>query len=149
VSLLDLIREACTMAWNLRSEGDLEFADLFDVDDREELARLWMVADEWRLTAGVVAKLIADEFVRGKAVEVDGFLVVPSEYRTDEQCVDADGFFDWLADNPDQTPKLFNPTYARKGQLPPAVRDTFFEKSKKRRPEIVPQAIPVELLEKT
>lgn len=146
---LDDVREACRVAWNLQAEGDVAYSDLFDHADEETLARLWMVADEYRKVAGLVARVIGDEFVaRSKPTEVDGFLVVPSEYRTDERCVDHEGFFGWLSENPDQTAKLFNANYARKGSMPQAVRETFFEKVKKKRPEIVPQAIPTEVLEK-
>lgn len=40
----------------------------------------------------------------------------------------SDGFADWLGKNPDIVAKLFNPNEVRFGALPPAVRDTFYEK---------------------
>jgi len=63
---------------------------------------------------------------------------------TKEECVDPDGFFSWLRENPDEVSKAFNPNTARKGSIPPAVRGTFFEKTLYGEPKM--QSVPVEVL---
>jgi hypothetical protein len=127
------------------------FADYFgdDLTD-EELARLWLVADEWRKTVDGLVKLVADEWVsRGVWVDVDGFKVGFKKGYTRERCVDTAGFTSWATENPKQLIAAVNPNNVKFGSLPPAVRDTFFEKELVLKPDAVekPVAIPVEVLE--
>jgi hypothetical protein len=127
------------------------FADFFaeDLTD-EQLARLWLVADEWRKTVDGLAKLIADEWVaRGVWVEVDGFKVGHKKGYTRERCIDTAGFTSWAMANPDQLVSAVNPNNVRFGSLPAAVRDTFFEKETVMKPDAIeqPVAIPLDVLE--
>lgn len=126
------------------------FDDYFPADlTDEELARLWLVADEWRKSVTGLVKLIADEWVeRGAWVEVDGFKVGHKKGYTRERCIDSAGFTTWALENPDQLIAAVNPNNVRFGSLPPAVRDTFFEKETVVKPDAVeqPVAIPLEVL---
>lgn len=95
----------------------------------EELARLYVEAGAWATAAGKVKEAIGQALlaVVDEPVEVDGWLVWKGENRK-EVCVDPEGFGDWLAQHPELAGRLFNPNAARVGALPPAVRDTFYEK---------------------
>lgn len=137
-------------------EGELRFEDLFpDFDgDADALAALWLWWDEYRLAAAQVAGIVNAELGRrleGGSVEVAGWRVFGT-VRKDEKCVDAAGFHGWLrsevADNPDLVERLFNPNDVRKGQLPPTVRDTFFEKVERHGAKREVVAAPVDQIEK-
>lgn len=137
-------------------EGELRFEDLFpDFDgDPVSLATLWMWWDEYRLAAARVAQVINAELGRRLdrgSVEVAGWRVFGT-VRKDEKCVDTAGFHGWLrsevADNPDLVERLFNPNDVRKGQLPPTVRDTFFEKVERHGAKREVVAAPVDQIEK-
>lgn len=137
-------------------EGELRFEDLFpDFDgDADALAALWLWWDEYRLAAATVERLINAELGRRLdrgSVEVAGWRVFGT-VRKDEKCVDAAGFHGWLrsevADNPDLVERLFNPNDVRKGQLPPTVRDTFFEKVERHGAKREVVAAPVDQIEK-
>lgn len=137
-------------------EGELRFEDLFpDFDgDTDALASLWMWWDEYRLAAARVAQVINAELGRRLdrgSVEVAGWRVFGT-VRKDEKCVDTAGFHAWLrsevADNPDLVERLFNPNDVRKGQLPPTVRDTFFEKVERHGAKREVVAAPVDQIEK-
>lgn len=152
---LDLIRQASYLTWRLRGEP-VEFDDLFDEMTDEDLARLWLIADEWRLSVNRLCDLIGQRWVeawraRGRrGLEVDGFLMTTKKGSTTEKCVDSDGFWDWMAGQSDEmVRKLFNENSARKGSLPEAARTTFFKKEQTEKPDAVRQvsAIPVEVLE--
>lgn len=137
-------------------EGELRFEDLFPnfEGDTEALAALWLWWDEYRLAAARVAQVINTELGRrleGGSVEVAGWRVFGT-VRKDEKCVDTAGFHAWLrsevADNPDLVERLFNPDTVRKGQLPPSVRDTFFEKVERHGAKREVVAAPVDQIEK-
>lgn len=70
---------------------------------------------------------IADDIGIGGAAKY-GPLVYTYYQGSDEKCIDPEGFFGYLADNPEVVPKVMNPNYALKSRMPEAVRQTFFEK---------------------
>jgi hypothetical protein len=156
VSLYDKIVQAVRLAWNIRSEDDLQFSDLIEDEtlSGEELARLWLTVDEYRKTVNLVAQVVGDKWVEyWKAcgsLEVDGFLVGAKKGYTKESCVDSEGFWSWVykQEDPELARRLFNENQARTGRLPAAVRDTFYEKTQVVKPDAteVPMAIPTEVL---
>lgn len=139
--------EAVETAFHLEGEG-YTFDDLFTQDNRDTLAELYLVAEGYRKTAANVAKLVEAKLepLLDRSVEVAGTLIWRGEKKT-ERCIDADGFWSWLSvqDDPELVRKVFNPNSARKGALPPAARDTFFEKQASGKVEV--QSAPVEVLE--
>ena len=152
-----LAKEASDTAWTLRSEP-LEFDDLFPDMSDEDAARLWLVIDEWSKTVSMVRSIVGDEWVsrcdsRGGGLTIDGFYVGSKKGYTAETCVDADGFLNWLviASQTDTglLRRVLNPNQVRKGSLPPAVRETFFEKEHREKPDTVPKptVIPVDVLD--
>lgn len=143
------VRAAVDLAFHLRPEG-VEFDDLFEGDwPLEDLANLYLVADEYRKTAIEVHKMIGAHLeprLEGESVDVNGTLVWRGETKR-EKCIDPDGFWKWLSTQDDWrlVRKVFNEDYSRKGALPPAVRDTFYEKQPTGKVEV--QSVPVEVLE--
>ena len=112
----------------------------------EELARLYIEAGAWATAARAVKEAIGQALldVVDEPVEVDGWLVWKGENRK-EVCIDPEGFAEWLSQHPELAGRLFNPNDARKGGLPPSVRDTFYEKQTYGRIEV--QAAPLQVLE--
>ena len=143
--------ELVVEASKLHSRGEEAFFDDYFPDDLSdtELARLWLVADEWRKTVTDLVKLIADEWCkRGVWVEVDGFRVGAKDSYTRERCIDTEGFTAWALEHPSQLIAAVNPNNVRKGSLPPTVRETFFEKESVAKPDATPAAIPTDVLDK-
>jgi len=139
-------------ATRLRSESaDFTYDDLIsDNLTVDELAGLWISAQEWATAARQVEKIIGaklgellGESKTASNVQASGYLIWFG-VSTKEECVDPDGFFSWLRENPDEVSKAFNPNTARKGSIPPAVRGTFFEKTLYGEPKM--QSVPVEVL---
>jgi hypothetical protein len=148
VNHLDLVREATRIAHHAKSE-ELLFDDLFPDDaTTEDVANLYLAAEEWRKTADLVAKVVAsrlEPLVRNRAIETGGALIWYGETKK-ETCIDRDGFWKWAATvETDQLRKVFNEGDARKGSLPPSVRDTFFEKTPDGRVRL--QYAPIEAIE--
>lgn len=136
----------------LRAESKeaLDYDDIVNDDlALEDLTRLWIGLGEWKTSLDIVEKAVGHQLVQllDRSIEVDGFVVYAKTADKKEPCIDEPGFFGWLADHPDQTARLFNPNYCRRGALPPAVRDTFFEKVEVPRLDVRPAAVPVEVLE--
>lgn len=149
MNALKLLREATQLAHHLKNEGGLTFDDLFpDMDNTDEIASLYLTADEWRKTASLVEKVIAarlEALLDGRSVEVGGTLLWRGETKR-ERCIDSEGFWAWLATQDTTTvQKVFNENSARKGAIPPAVRDTFFEKQSTGKVEL--QQAPIEVIE--
>lgn len=152
---LDRIRQAADIAFKTRGE-ELFFDDLVpDYYSDEDLARLYLVADEFRKAVDRVADIVGQEWVQRwrdrdrKGVEVDGFLVTTKKGYTAEKCIDSEGFWEWMNTQPaTMVAAVFNENQARKGSLPPEARDTFFEKTYVIKPDSIrqPSAIPVEML---
>jgi hypothetical protein len=146
---LEAIREAHRLAHHIKAEGDLIFEDLFPDDTLpEDVAQLYMVADEWRRTADLVAKLVAarlEPILVNESLEVGGTLFWRGESKR-EVCIDADGFWQWVSTlEIDGIRKLFNENSARKGALSPAARDSFYEKQTVG--EVKLQQAPIEVIE--
>lgn len=112
----------------------------------EELARLYVEAEAWATAAGKVKAAIAQALlaVVEEPVEVEGWLVWKGESKKNV-CFDQEGFSEWLSSHPELAGRLFNPNDVRVGQLPPAVRDTFYEKQTYGRVEV--QAAPLQVIE--
>lgn len=130
-----------------REDGHLDLAQLTGEDfTPEELARLYVEAGAWLTAAGKVKAAIGDALltVVDSPLEVDGWLVWKSENRK-EVCVDPEGFAAWLEGETQLVGKLFNPNSVRVGALPPAARDTFYEKQAYGKVEL--QAAPLEVIE--
>lgn len=122
--------------------------------DVKEVASLWLALVEWKTSAGVVEKAIADRLAvllaeRGSGLDVDGHAVFLTKGTKRETCIDEAGFFDWLHSNPDALYRILNPNAVKKGSLPPAVRETFFEQTIEVKPDFVPApaSVPLEVLE--
>lgn len=121
----------------------------------DELAGLWLEVDAYKTNTNQVAEIVGAHWVevwegRGnKGLEVDGYLIGAKKGYTRERCTDQAGFFSWLLANPSQGLAAVNPNSLRFGSLPPAVRDTFFEKEDVVKPDAQPKpaAIPVEVIE--
>ncbi len=151
---VDTIKGLTDLVMHLRlEEGDIRFADLdVETDDVEGLADLWVLASAWKTAANRVEKIIGTELVRqldGGAVDVGDLRVFTRIGYTKETCIDTQGFLGWLEANPGHAVRVINPNNVKKGSLPPAVRDTFFEKERVVKPdsEPVPVAVPREILE--
>ncbi len=151
---VDTIKGLTDLVMHLRmEEGDIRFADLdVETDDLEGLADLWVLASEWKTAANRLEKIIGAELVRqldGGVVDVGDLRVFTKIGYTKETCVDTQGFLGWLEANPGHAVRAINPNSVKKGSLPPAVRDTFFEKERVVKPdsEPVPVAVPREVLE--
>jgi hypothetical protein len=147
---LPRIADLLDKATRLRSETKAFTYNELVPDDigTQELAELWVTSQEWvtaaRAVEAVVATELAARFSESHSnVEASGYLVWLG-VRKVEECVDPVGFITWLEENPSEIGKAFNPNTARKGSLPPAVRDTFFEKRRVGEPRM--QAVPVEML---
>jgi hypothetical protein len=136
----------------LRGEADPEvsFGVLVGEDlELEELAALWLSLTEHRLAAAAAEKAVGEELARrlaagSRGVEASGSWIYYGSSKR-EVCVDPVAFFDWLAKHPELLAKTFNANTARKGSIPPAVRDTFFEKVDSIEPRLT--SVPVEVLE--
>jgi hypothetical protein len=122
--------------------------------DDETVMNLHLLLDEWQTALNAVVRAVGDEVVkrldaRGRPMEVSGYLLTTKTGYTRERCVDQAGFFSWLLENPSQGLAAVNPNSLRFGSLPPAVRDTFFEKENVVKPDVQPKpaAIPVEVIE--
>lgn len=128
---MSLLHEWTTYAAHInREDGEITLDQLTGEEfTKEELARLYIEAEGFVTAANKVKGAIAQALmgVVDKPVTVDGWLVWKGENHK-EVCIDTDGFADWLGKNPDIVAKLFNPNEVRFGALPPAVRDTFYEK---------------------
>ncbi len=139
----------------MHSEGVTTFRDL-DVDitpgELEDLAGLWVLASAWKTAANQVEKIIGVELVKrldGGSVTVGDLRVFTTVGYIKETCVDTHGFLGWLEANPGHAVRVINPNSVKKGSLPPAVRDTFFEKTRIRKPDSEPHptAVPIQVLE--
>lgn len=146
-----LVRKAVENAYYLASEdAELDFEYLFEGEwDLEDLAALFLIADDYRKTANRVHRLIGDylePLLENRSVDVNGTLVWRGESKR-ERCIDPEAFWSWLSthEDPEMVRKVFNPDYARKSPIPPAARDTFFEKQPTGKVEV--QQAPVEVLE--
>lgn len=118
------------VAHTAREDGEVDLAQLTgEPFTTEELARLYVQAEAWATAAGKVKAAIGQALlgVVDKPVEVDGWLVWKAENRRNV-CIDPEGFAEWLGVHSELVPKLFNPNSVRVGALPPAARDTFYEK---------------------
>jgi hypothetical protein len=153
--MMEQVRLASNICFRIRGEeGEISFADLFPSDEfsDEDVARLWLVAEEWRRAVETMARVVSNEWTqrweKSGSIEVDGFLVTTKKGYVSEKCTDEEGFWTVLMERPEALPKYFNANQARKGSLPPEVRDTFFEKETIVKPDAVRQAsaIPVEML---
>lgn len=152
-----IVADLTAKAMRLRAEqkGPLTFSELVGDDlNLEQVTSLWLALVEWKTSAGAVEKAISEHLAglleeKGSGLEVEGHLVFLSKGTKREACIDEAGFFDWLRANPDLLDRILNPNTVRKGSLPPAARDTFFEQTVERKPEFTPtpQAVPVEVLE--
>jgi hypothetical protein len=116
---------------------------------------LWLILDEYQTAVNAVVKSVGDKWVevwtaRGeKGLEVDGYWVATELGTKWEKCVNTSGFLSWLADNPQMVHVVLNPNEVKKGSLPPAVRDTFFESGRTVKPhhERKPVSVPFEVIE--
>lgn len=132
----------------LRSESkDVTFGELnLDDTDPKALAETWLTLKEWATAATQAASLVEAELVKflpGAPVEAfDQFVYYGQSTR--ETCIDPVAFHDWLANHPEELNRAYNPNTARKGSLPPAVRETFFEKEKVGEAKV--QSVPLEML---
>lgn len=127
--------------------SELVGEDLSDL----EVAELWLVLDAYATAAKQAAQMIGGEWVQRYAetgaVEVYGLLVYATDSTKWERCTDPDGF--WKAAKRygfAQVSRWFNPNEAKMGSLPQAIRDTFFEKGRNKKPEASPASIPLEML---
>lgn len=119
----------------------------------EKVAALHLSLDDLQAAVHAAYRAVGEEVVRrhearGKPIEVNGYLITTKLGYTRERCVDTPGFLHWMLQNPNDAVAAVNPNNVRFGSLPPAVRDTFFEKEQVVKPDAVPQAtaIPVEVL---
>jgi hypothetical protein len=153
---LDQIRRATLLAWKMKGEDPPPgFDDLFDGDySDEEVAGLVLLAEEWRLAAAVVEKVVGGVWVGrweargGRGLMLDEVLVTTKYGTTTESCVDEPGFWAWYRSADMDPETLFNPNSVRKGALPKAARETFFVKHRNVKPDAVRQvaAIPKQFL---
>lgn len=142
--------------YDLRAEGEIEFSDLIEEDvSTEELAELWLLFDEWKTAANQAEKILnaelAERMDREDVMFTFGDWQVFRGWKSkSEKCIDTEGFFGWLAtqeDPVDTVERIVNPNNVRFGSLPPAVRDTFFKKSRPPKAEKQAVAAPVQVLE--
>lgn len=131
--------------------GDVRYGDLIGEDlDDVDVAELWLLMDAYKTAANQAARIVGDEWVKryaeSGAIEIGEWLVYVKHHRTDEKCSDPGSFLSWLAKHPDQIVAVVSPNSVKKGSLPPAVRDTFFEKVKVELPEAQPSSIPLEMI---
>lgn len=143
-------------AMRLKAEGiDPTYNDLVGEDlELDQLADLWLSCTSWKAAANLVDKVIGEKLAgilsaESRGVEVSGHFVMAISGTKWEKCIDPEGFWTVLLRDPDRISRYFNPNDARKGSLPPEVRDTFFEKGETPKPEAAPRpaAIPVQVLE--
>ena len=153
---VDTMKEATDLVMRLRvEEGDIVLSDVVDVDDPEspdDLADLWLLASEWKTAANLLEKTIGRALVKvldGGGVTVGDLRVFTKTGYTKETCIDTSGFLAWLEGNPGHAVRVINPNNVKKGSLPEAVRETFFEKEIVVKPdsERVPAAVPLQVLE--
>ncbi len=132
---------------------DVVFHDLaLDPDDLEDMAGLWLLATDWKTAANRLEKLIAAELVErldGGAVDFGDQRVFTTKGTWKETCINTHDFLLWLEANPGHAVRVINPNSVKKASLPPAVRDTFFERKKVYKPgvEPVPTAVPIQVIE--
>lgn len=126
----------------------------------DQLAGLWLAVDEYRTVANQVEKILNDELGRrlenqgGGTIEVGDWLVFRGYRSKSEKCTDPDGFWDWMRakalqveDPIEFVSRLVNPNSLRIGSLPPAVRETFYEKTIPPKAEKQAVAAPIEKVE--
>ena len=137
----------------MHAEGIDTFGDLdLEPSELEDLAGLWVLATAWKTAANRLEKLIGAELVNrlnGESVDVGNLRVFVTKGTSKETCIDTHGFLLWLEANPGHAVRVINPNNVKKASLPPAVRDTFFEKKRVYKPdtEPVPTAVPIQVLE--
>ena len=137
----------------MHGEGIDTFADLdLHPEDLEDMAGLWLLATTWKTAANKLEKLIAAELVGqldGGKIDVGDQRVFTTKGTWKETCIDTSAFLLWLEANPGHAVRVINPNNVKKASLPPAVRDTFFERTKVYKPdtEPVPTAVPIQVLE--
>ena len=153
---VETVKQATDLVMRLRvEEGDIILDDVIEVVDPEspaDLADLWLLASEWKTAANLLEKIVGRALVKvldGGDVDVGDLRVFTTKGYTKETCVDVPNFLLWLEANPGHAVRVINPNAVKKGSLPPAVRDTFFQKEKVIKPdsEPVPVAVPLQILE--
>lgn len=133
-----------------REEGSLTLSDLTDDTlSVEELGNVWLYAQAWKQAATDLEALFnraVVETLDGGSVLVGDWLIVTKAGYTRERCLDPAAFTDWLIEHPEIVRDVVNPNSIRFGSLPPAVRDTWFEKEQVVKADATPQAsaIPVD-----
>lgn len=157
MSQMEDVREAIALTIHYGDEP-VTFADLFDAyAEDEEIGALLVAAEVYRRAAISVAALINGHLTErlqakkgtGRATISVGDIILWVGEGSREKCIDTAGFHAWLrgaaTENPGIIEKVFNPNDARKGAIPPPVRDTFFEKQPTGKTEL--QQAPVQVLE--
>ena len=124
---------------------EINWGDVGDPLSDEELAELWVLLLEYRAAVSQAEGILRSELNRlENPVEVLGQLVYRGEGKR-EKCMDSWAFCEWLSgQNQEMIFRVLNPDTVRKGSLPPAVRDTFFEKVPDGKLDV--RAVPVEML---
>lgn len=141
-----LVTEVVENVARLRPLGEeITWGDVGDELTDIELAELWLLICEYRTAVTTAERIIRDALFRLEApVEVMGQRIYQSEGKV-EKCIDSPGFCDWLSgQDASMIFRVLNPDYVRKGSLPPAVRDTFFEKRPDGKLDV--RSIPLEVL---
>ena len=88
------------------------------------------------------AKVALAKALDGRSVRYGDYIYDYAENWT-TICIDRDGFFEWLSQQPLSVQKnAFNPNYVRKTGIGDTAFDTFFEKRKSEQPTL--RAIPVD-----
>lgn len=137
----------------MHGEGIDTFADLdLEPEDLEDMAGLWVLATAWKTAVNRLEKMIAAELVArldGGAVDIGDLRVFTTKGTPKETCINTSGFLLWLEANPGHAVRVINPNSVKKASLPPAVRDTFFEKTRVYKPDTEPvlTAVPIQVLE--
>lgn len=157
--MIDQLQRLSKLAYHLRGEeGDITVEDLDYIADfeTEALAELWLACDEYKTTVNQVERLLNDELAErmekeGSSFTVGDWQIFRGYKSTSEKCIDSEGFLNWMILEAQEDPRLLhrllNPNNVRKGSLPPAVRETFFEKSRPPKTEKQAVAAPVQVLE--
>lgn len=128
-----------------KEDAPLEWSDLdSEPVDRETLVDWWLHAKAYAAAAKRVVDLMDSELVDvlgSGSVTHGGYRVFVSTVRTDEKCVDHPRFLAWLAEHPEVVGDVVSPNSVKKAQLPPAARETFFEKVRVERMQAEPVAV--------
>ena len=146
----DLLAQATRDAVYLRGKGEVTFNDIDTPEayNTDQLANLFLAAEEWRKAAAAVAKAVEAELApkleRAGGVTVGVLRLWWGETKGPERCSDPEGFWQAALTEPDQIRTWFNPNQAKKGSLPQQIRETFFYREPGR---MEVQVVPVEVLE--